>query len=126
MHLPQCTQNTTDKPRHSDTTASTLTFLCYSVAKNPRAAQQIYDEVKDIDTFDINTVASLPHLNGVMSEVLRLYPAATTLTVRDTPSEGLMIGDTWIPGKTKILSSRWVTHRRKLALTLLLPAHKVL
>ena len=97
----------------SDTTASTLTFLFYCLAKHAKDTNRIFEELKDVDYFDMATIASLPHLNGVVNEVLRLYPAATTMITRDTPVEGLTVGAQFIPAATRILTSRWVTHRRE-------------
>ncbi|KAL8955278.1 MAG: hypothetical protein Q9193_006812 [Seirophora villosa] len=100
----------------SDTTAPTLTFLLYVVARNPDAADKISAELADIDPMDLSTVSTLPHLNGVINEAMRLYSVTPTTVSRQTPPQGVMLGDTWIPGNTKVLSPRWVIFRRECSL----------
>lgn len=44
---------------------------------------------------------------------MRLYPVAATEISRVTPLEGIMIGETFIPGDTKVIAPRWVIFRRE-------------
>ena len=96
----------------SDTTAPTLTFLFYLIAQNPEDADKIYAELADIDPMDLNTVSTLPHLNGTINEAMRLYSVTPTTVSRQTPPQGVMLGGTRIPGNTKVISPRWVIFRR--------------
>ncbi|KAL8752225.1 MAG: hypothetical protein Q9184_005800 [Pyrenodesmia sp. 2 TL-2023] len=96
----------------SDTTAPTLTFLFYLIARNPEDANKIYTELADVDPMDLNVVSTLPHLNGTINEAMRLYSVTPTTVSRQTPPQGVMLGDTWIPGNTKVVSPRWVIFRR--------------
>lgn len=98
---------------YSDTTAPSLTFICYCLAKYPEHAEQLYAELARVDPLDLNAVSALPHLNGFIFEVMRMYAVAPTVVTRQTPSQGIMIGDTFIPGDTKVLAPRWVIFRRK-------------
>ncbi|KAL8653586.1 MAG: hypothetical protein Q9210_002004, partial [Variospora velana] len=95
----------------SDTTAPTLTFLFYLMARNPEDANKIYAELADIDPMDLNAVSTLPHLNGTINEAMRLYSVAPTTVSRQTPPQGVRLGNTWIPGNTKVISPRWVIFR---------------
>ncbi|KAL8906217.1 MAG: hypothetical protein Q9171_006360 [Xanthocarpia ochracea] len=97
----------------SDTTAPTLTFLFYLIAQNPEDANKIYAELTDIDPMDLNIVSTLPHLNGTINEAMRLYSVTPTTVSRQTPPQGVMLGGTWIPGNTKVISPRWVIFRRE-------------
>ncbi|KAI4112731.1 MAG: hypothetical protein LQ345_006158 [Seirophora villosa] len=97
----------------SDTTAPQLIFLLYLIAQNPDAADKISTELADVEPMDLNAVSRLPHLNGVINEALRLYSAVPTAVSRQTPPQGVMLGDTWIPGDTKVIIPRWVISRRE-------------
>ncbi|CAG8953351.1 hypothetical protein HYFRA_00003562 [Hymenoscyphus fraxineus] len=87
----------------SDTTAPSFVSIFYCLAKYPLDAEKIYEEVKNVDTLDIATVTALPHLNGVINEAMRLYPVLPTGISRLTPPEGVMFGNTFVPGNTKLL-----------------------
>ncbi|KAL9055425.1 MAG: hypothetical protein Q9206_003146 [Seirophora lacunosa] len=97
----------------SDTTAPQLIFLLYLIARNPDAADKMSAELADVDPMDLNAVSRLPHLNGVINEALRLYSSVPTAVSRQTPPQGVMLGDTWIPGDTKVIIPRWVISRRE-------------
>ncbi|KAL9120139.1 MAG: hypothetical protein Q9187_003309 [Circinaria calcarea] len=92
----------------SDTTAPSLIFLFYCLAKYPEHAEKVYSELAGVDPLDLNAVSTLPHLNGTINEAQRLYSVAPTIVSRVTPPHGIMIGDTFIPGNTKVLAPRWV------------------
>ena len=55
----------------------------------------------------------MPHLNGVINEVLRLHPAVPTGGFRETPPEGVEIGGQKVPGNTLICAPRWTIGRRR-------------
>ena len=98
----------------SESNASTLTTVWYLLAKHAVDAEKIYGEVKNVDEDDVNTVATLPHLNGALNEAMRIFPISLTQGTRITPSEGLWIEDKFIPGGTKIAAPRYSIFRRKL------------
>ncbi len=97
----------------SDTTAPSLTFLSYFLAKYPEHADKLHAELDGIDPLDLNAISALPHLRGIINEAMRLYPVASTTVSRETPPQGVMIGDTFVPGHTKVVAPRWVIFRRK-------------
>ena len=86
----------------SDTTAGTLTWLFAELCKNPalfKKLQKAIDEaVGDKDFLDCNDLAEIPLLDGVINETLRLHPAVPSGVQRETPPEGITIGDKYIPG----------------------------
>lgn len=60
-----------------ETTATTLTWLFYALARYPRVAVPVRRELADVlggQTPDVNNVRSLQCLERVINEVLRLYP----------------------------------------------------
>lgn len=97
----------------SDTTAPSLTLLFYFLARYPKHAERIYQEIQQVDRRDPTALATLPHLTGTINEAMRLLPAVLTFSSRVTPLEGLMIDGTFIPGYTKICAPRYSAGRRK-------------
>ncbi|KAJ9590666.1 hypothetical protein L9F63_016294, partial [Diploptera punctata] len=84
-----------------DTTAYTTQWMLYLLAKNKELQDEIYEEVKN--TTNIENIAQLPLLRGVLRETLRLYPVAPFLT-RYLPQDSL-IGGYHVPaGELVILS----------------------
>ncbi|EDV24416.1 uncharacterized protein TRIADDRAFT_56197 [Trichoplax adhaerens] len=63
-----------------DTTANTLGFASYSLATNPDVQKKLRDEIDslcpDANSIDYDTLFSLPYLDMVISETLRMYPPA--------------------------------------------------
>ncbi|KAL8787405.1 MAG: hypothetical protein Q9195_007780 [Heterodermia aff. obscurata] len=102
----------------SDTTASTLISILYSLAKSPSLFSILRDEISTLASQNSNKplsnqeLQSLPYLNGVISEALRLYPAAGMLQ-RKTPPSGITIGDKWIPGNVTVFCPAYVVGRNE-------------
>jgi cytochrome P450 len=95
----------------SETSAASLGALWYFLAKYPKHAERISQEVIAVDTDDDDVLASLPHLNGVINESMRLLPAALTFGARLTPAKGCFFGGTFIPGNTNITAPRYTIGR---------------
>jgi cytochrome P450 len=99
----------------SETTAATLIFLFYCLATHPLDAEKVYEEVSraDVDTSDIASVSSLPHLNGCINESQRLWPANPTFHPRTTGPEGFKFNGINIPGNTNVSAPRFLLGRCK-------------
>ena len=98
----------------SDTVALTLIYLFYNLVRHPDHLINVQQEVDSLESIeDIKTLQSLPHLNGVLNETLRLYPAVPTGGLRDTPPEGITISGRFVPGNTTICAPRYALARRK-------------
>lgn len=98
----------------SDTTRAGLIALFYFLCRYPDKRQKLYNEVKDIDENDLSVVLSLPYLNGVIKETLRLVPPSPTVGARLTGPDGLWVEDVWIPGGVKVNATKYVIQRRTL------------
>ncbi|KAI4595497.1 hypothetical protein KJ359_006843 [Pestalotiopsis sp. 9143b] len=97
----------------SEPTAYVLLGVFCELAKHPEHAEKIYSELEGADISDMKTLNRLPHLNGVINETLRLYPVLLTGGARKTMSEGINVGDTYIPPNTTIVAPRYSIMRRE-------------
>lgn len=102
--------------KHSDTAGPSLMLLFFFLAKYPDHAEKIYEELTRVDPHDLNALAALPHLNGVINESMRLSPASLSNGSRMTPVEGLYIDGSFIPGNTKICAPQYSIFRRQCAM----------
>jgi len=93
----------------SDTTASTITFIFYYLAKLPEEVAKLRAEFEPLlaasglDHLNPKDVAKAVHLNGVIHEALRMNPPIPSGYPRVTPAEGITIKDTYIPGGTTVV-----------------------
>jgi cytochrome P450 len=91
----------------SDTVSIALTFLFYHLALFPEHLARLRQELASVDVSSNRALQSLPHLNALINETLRLYPPVPTAPLRQTPLEGLRIGNTLIPGGVTISVPLW-------------------
>jgi cytochrome P450 len=81
-----------------ETTATTLSFCSYELALNPECQEKLYEEINSaIDSngeISYEALATLPYLDSVISETLRLYPPIIKL--EREPITDYKLGDTGI------------------------------
>lgn len=107
-----------------ETTGATLSFLTYHLSTNPEIQEKLHKELvttfggtrseKEISALPYKDVDSLPYLNGVVMETLRLYSAIPGAEPRVVPSSGMKVNDsgsTMIPGGTIVSIQPWTVHR---------------
>ena len=113
--LPSTVTHTKDAETHvnSDTTSATITYLFYELALNPALTEKVYEELREVDVNSSEVLSKLTLFNAVINETLRLHPVLPSALYRETPPRGLVVGDTFVPGNTKILAPRWTISRRK-------------
>ncbi|KAF2759925.1 cytochrome P450 [Pseudovirgaria hyperparasitica] len=95
----------------SDTTRASLIATWWYLAKYPEHAEKIRQEIETVDIGDANVLAGLPHLNGVIQEILRLVPPAMTGGGRITGPQGLTVDNVFIPAGTKVTAPKYVIKR---------------
>jgi cytochrome P450 len=95
-----------------DTTALTLTWGLYLLARHSEAARALEKELDEVLAGRAPTAADIPRLrynDMVIREILRLYPSA--YVVGRAPIKAYEVGGYTVePGGT-ILMSQWVVHR---------------
>ncbi|KAM0075253.1 hypothetical protein ACKRZS_012707 [Fusarium odoratissimum] len=99
----------------SDTTSATLTGLLFELATNPSQIIKLREEIdmyfSDREHADHTSLSNLIHLNAVIDESLRLHPPVPSGLQRVTPPQGLMVGDTFIPGNTIVQVPMYTVQR---------------
>ncbi|ORY67019.1 cytochrome P450 [Pseudomassariella vexata] len=101
----------------SEPTAMSLIGVFCELAKYPQHADIIYDELinagsgSDEITTDRKILCRLKHLNAVLNESLRLYPALPTGGARKSTKNGVTIGGNFIPPHTTIIAPRFSIFR---------------
>lgn len=97
-----------------ETTANTMSWIFYLLATHPEAEQKLHDEMKSVLGGRLPTVEDIPNLtyvNLIISETLRLYPAAWTIN-REVVEPVEIGGHTYEPGDT-LMMSQYVMHRQE-------------
>ncbi|CEL00668.1 hypothetical protein ASPCAL00266 [Aspergillus calidoustus] len=92
---------------------------CTSVSVTPRLSRNCAELApyakRASGEFTNSTIAHLDHLNGVIHEALRLYPAVPSYLQRKTPPEGIVIGGVHVSGNVSIISPLYTIGRSELA-----------
>lgn len=96
----------------SDTTGITLTYLVWAVLSQPQLQQELEREVQDLKAdYDDAILESLPLLNAVIKETLRLYGAAPGSLPRSVPEGGATLAGHFIPEGVTVSTQSWTIHR---------------
>lgn len=95
-----------------ETTARTLTWTFYLLAKSPSATARAREELEnaDIDAIDpADWGEALPFVAAVIKESMRLYPAAAMLSRLALNDDTL--GGVAVKAGTEVVTAPWVLHR---------------
>ncbi|KAF3769021.1 cytochrome P450 [Cryphonectria parasitica EP155] len=106
----------------SDTTAATLTGLFYNLATHPDVYKKLQAEVDAFFTakdgtsntqgdFDSSSLGKLEYLQACIDESLRLFPPVPSGLQRQTPPQGVQVGETFIPGNTIVMTPAYTIYR---------------
>jgi cytochrome P450 len=97
-----------------EATTSFASWAISHLSRRPDIQDQIFQEVKDIEVYDPDNLASAVTLNRVLEETLRLTPALYFLPRRATADIWLEVGDhrkMFIPKGTQIRLDVWHANR---------------
>jgi cytochrome P450 len=88
----------------------------YYLALNASAYKRLQTIIDGIfpsgdSTFSYDQVKSVPYLEGIINETLRLKPVIPSGQPRVTPPSGLQIDEVWIPGDVNVILPQWVIQR---------------
>jgi cytochrome P450 len=88
----------------------------YYLVTHPSVYKQLQSIVDGIfpggdTTYSYEHVKSIPYLEAIISETLRLKPVIPSGQPRVTPARGLQIDEVWIPGDVNVVLSPWVIQR---------------
>lgn len=95
----------------SDTVSIAMSFLFYHLALIPEHVSKLREELKGVNITENRELQSLKHLNALINETLRLFPPVPTAPLRQTPPEGLQIGEDFIPGDATISTPLYILGR---------------
>ncbi|PHH74101.1 hypothetical protein CDD82_5101 [Ophiocordyceps australis] len=89
----------------SETTATVLTGIANYLCRNARVLKLLTEEIRAVPSersLTLASTATMPYLNAVLKEGMRLcHPVPGTLS-RVVPSEGKVIGGHFVPGNTVV------------------------
>ncbi|KAF1956306.1 cytochrome P450 [Byssothecium circinans] len=92
----------------SHSTAATLIFLFYELARRPNVQAKLRSLVTPLaDPLDVEALGHLPYLDACVDESLRLYPVLPTAGARQTKEKGITIAGHYIPPWTTIYAPRY-------------------
>ncbi|XVF61272.1 hypothetical protein PTKIN_Ptkin08bG0117000 [Pterospermum kingtungense] len=98
----------------TDTSAVTLEWAMSNLLNHPdvlnKARAELDAQVGQERLIDESDIAKLPYLQNIMSETLRLYPAAPFLVPHRTSAD-CTIGGYTVPRDTIVLINAWAIHR---------------
>ncbi|MGA3351192.1 MAG: cytochrome P450 [Candidatus Sulfotelmatobacter sp.] len=95
-----------------ETVANALSWTWYLLSQNPDAEYKLHAEVDHVLTGRLPAVEDVPRLRyteNVMAESLRLYPPAWAMG--RYARNDFSLGDYFLPARTTVLISQFVTHR---------------
>lgn len=100
----------------SDTTATTLTFIAYHIARDPSLAEKLRAElaehnIRNDENFSVLGLNHLPYLNALINEALRRHPPVPGGVYRDAPPEGITVNGHFIPGGTVVVTPHYTIQR---------------
>lgn len=95
----------------SDTTAAVLTNLFYYLSINPEIREELQCEIDQMGEISDSSLLQLNLLDAVINETMRLYPVVPSGLQRQTPPEGLRIGNVYIPGNVIVQTPLYTVFR---------------
>jgi cytochrome P450 len=101
---------------YSDTTANTLANALFYLAKHQEVQEKLYMQLhesvsEDYSSWNYSKVKTLSYIDDIINETLRLKPPIMQGMPRETPSQGIHIGENYIPGHVIVSVPTWLVQR---------------
>ncbi|KAH7089414.1 cytochrome P450 [Paraphoma chrysanthemicola] len=104
----------------SDTTAISLSASIYYIYHHRNVLAKLRDEIDMMahkglisDPITFQEAQSMPYLQAVIKESLRVHPAVGTILPRKVPKGGVKLAGTFFPEGTDVGANAWVLHYSK-------------
>ena len=99
----------------SDTSAQTLLFIFYHLAKDSTRQNQLRQEIihSNAQSSDASVLGDCPYLDGFINETLRVHPPVATGAIRQAGPGGIDVAGINIPEGTIIVAPRYCIARRQ-------------
>ncbi|KAJ5588333.1 cytochrome P450 pisatin demethylase [Penicillium hordei] len=97
----------------SDTTAISLSSILYHLLQAPRCMERLREEIRSSGTTGNPTfkeTQTMPYLQAVMKEALRVHPATGFPMFRVVPQGGEVLAGQFFPEGTNVGVNSWVLH----------------
>lgn len=96
-----------------ETTANTMSWIWYLLSQHPEVEQKLWNELEavlGVKRVTADDIPQLPYLNNIITEAMRLYPAAWAIN-REVVEEVEIGGQTFEKGDT-LMMSQYVMQRK--------------
>ena len=101
----------------AETTSTCLSATMYHLCKTPRVMKRLAKEIRSTfsssEDITVRAVANLPYLKATIDESLRIFPVASYITPRVTPTGGHVIDGEVVPSGVSVsraCTSKWCTN----------------
>ncbi len=102
----------------TDTTATTLTYIIWSLIRLPAVRNKLLHELdehaidpQDVESLSLERLRNLPYLEAILQEGLRLYGAGSGNMPRSVPAGGKVLGGYSLPEGTVVNPQAYTLHR---------------
>ena len=99
----------------TDTTGNTLTYLFFELARNQMWQERLRTKLEPIDFHNsvptYHSIQSLPVLDSVIWETLRMHPPVPSSLPRVSPGGGAEVSGIYMPSNTIVSSQAYTTQR---------------
>ncbi|KAH7067136.1 cytochrome P450 [Paraphoma chrysanthemicola] len=96
----------------SETTATALSGLLFSLLENPRVMQILVSEIRTAfdseEAITMRSAAALVYAHACLEEALRVFPPVPVTPARLSPGD--FVGGYYLPKDTKIVIHQWASH----------------
>ncbi|KAK4466832.1 Tryprostatin B 6-hydroxylase [Cladorrhinum samala] len=95
----------------TDSVAATLTHMFLELAHHPAHTKALQSELDALPDLSHDNLITIPLLDAIINETMRLHPPVASGTQRVTPPEGLHVGGQYIPGDTIVYVPSYTVFR---------------